>query len=192
MPHIVIHAGGIGPIRLDGDKPESLFDDQVTGDPLTHPVEFAGSVGRFAEQHDASRSDSMHQRIEIGSLNRRKRFRGVCKIADQRFLAQGNGRQRPAPSRGLRSMRSPPLFPDQRNEAHVGDIFAAKSVFRDAGDPHQLLGTLIRADRNHQPSADLQLLLERFRNLRAAGRDDDCIIWRMFAANLCVPSPCRT
>ena len=38
---------------------------------------------------------------------------------------------------------------------------------------------LIGADRDHQPPADLQLLLQRLRNLRSAGRHDDGIIGSM-------------
>jgi hypothetical protein len=35
---------------------------------------------------------------------------------------------------------------------------------------------MIRADRDHQPAADLQLRLKGLRNLRPAGRHDDGII----------------
>src|SRR6266849_7003312 len=70
----------------------------------------------------------------------------------------------------------PPLLPDQWNEADVRDILAAVLIFRNARDPDQFLDALIRADRDHQPAADLQLRLEGLRNLRPAGRHDDDII----------------
>ena len=79
----------------------------------------------------------------------------------------------------------PPLLSDQWNEANIGDIFAAILVGRNPGDPDQFLAALIRTHRDHQPAADLQLLLERFRNLRPAGGHDDGIIGSMLR-----PPPC--
>ena len=73
----------------------------------------------------------------------------------------------------------PALLADQRDEANVGDILAEIFIFRNPDDPDQFLGALIGADRDHQPPADLQLLLERLRNLRSAGGDDDGIVGRM-------------
>ena len=52
MPHVMIDPRRIGPVGLDRDKAKALFDDEIAGDALAHPVEFGGAVGRLAEQHD--------------------------------------------------------------------------------------------------------------------------------------------
>ena len=79
----------------------------------------------------------------------------------------------------------PPLFADQGNEADIGDILAAILIGRNPGDTDQFLAALIRTDRNHQPAADLQLFLERFRNHRSAGGHDDGIIGGMVRPSTC-------
>ncbi len=53
-------------------------------------------------------------------------------------------------------------------------------ICRNADDPDQFLGALIRTDRDHQPAANLQLLLKGHRDLRPAGRHDNGIVGRMF------------
>ena len=73
----------------------------------------------------------------------------------------------------------PAFLAEQRNEAHVGEVFAPVVVFGDAGDAHQFLRARIAADRDHQAAADLELRAQRFRNLRPAGRHHDGVIGRM-------------
>lgn len=72
MPHIMINARGIGPIRFNGDEAKSLLDDQFARNALPHPIEFRGAVGRLAEKDDARRSDPVHQWIEIHLVDRLK------------------------------------------------------------------------------------------------------------------------
>ena len=96
VPHVMIDARGIRPVRLDGNKAKALLDDQIARDPFAHPVEFGSAVGCLAEQHDARRPDPFHQRIEIDGLDRGERFRGVGELSDQHFIARSNRPRRPA------------------------------------------------------------------------------------------------
>ena len=52
MPHVMIDSRRVGPVGFDRDKAKALFDDEIAGDALAHPIEFGGAVGRLAEQHD--------------------------------------------------------------------------------------------------------------------------------------------
>ena len=70
MPDIVVDTRGIRPIAFDGDKAKALLYDQFARDPLAHPIEFRGSMRRFAEQHDACIADSFKQRAEIDCVDR--------------------------------------------------------------------------------------------------------------------------
>ena len=107
-------------------------------------------------------------------------FRGVGELSDQHFIARNNRPRRPASGCTVLALAGrPPLLPDQWDEANVGDILAEIFVGRNPDDPDQFLATLVRADRNHQPAADLQLLLERLRNLRPAGGHDNGIVRSM-------------
>ena len=125
-------------------------------------------------------ADPLQQRIEIGLLDRWKCFRRIGEISDQRFFG-GHGRpQRAAPRRALIIFPKPPFVANQGHETDIGDVFAEIFPGRDAGDPYQLLRALIGADRDHQPAADLELLLEQLGHLRPAGGDDDGIVRRMF------------
>ena len=54
-----------------------------------------------------------------------------------------------------------------------------KSSSLDARDAHELLHARVGADRDDQAAADLELLLQRLRNLRAAGGDDDRVVGRV-------------
>ncbi len=180
MPHIVIDPGGIRPVRLDRHEAKALADDQLAGDAFAHPIEFRRAMGRFAKQHDARRPDPLHQRMEIGGLDRGEGFGSVGEISNQRILARRNRPQWPAQRRTALTFRAlPALRADQRDETNVRNIFAEIFVFRNSDDPHQLLGALIGADRDHQPPADLQLRLQRLRNQRRAGGHDDGIVGSM-------------
>ena len=90
MPHVMVNTGGVGPVRLDRHEPKTLFHDQFAGDPLAHPVEFRGTVGRLAQQHNARRADSPDQGIDIGSLDRGKRLRCISELSHQRFFTWRN------------------------------------------------------------------------------------------------------
>lgn len=136
-------------------------------------------MGCLAEQHDARRPDTLHQRAEIGRLDGWKRFSGVGEITDQRFLIRSDRPKRSSHGRGLAFCSRPPLLSDQWNEADIGNVFVAILVLRNADDAYQFLAMLIGADRNHQPAADLQLLLERLWNLRTAGGHHDGVVGRM-------------
>jgi hypothetical protein len=62
---------------------------------------------------------------------------------------------------------------------HWGNGFSLKFGFRNARNAHQLLGADFSADRNYQPPAHLELLLQRFWNFGTASSDHNRIIGRM-------------
>jgi hypothetical protein len=80
---------------------------------------------------------------------------------------------------GGRLRHLPSFGSDQRHEANVGQILALELPLRLAGDPDQLLGTLVVPDRNHEPATFGQLVLERFRHARRAGRYENGIEGRV-------------
>ena len=90
----------------------------------------------------------------------------------------GEGLDRTRPRR-RRFGRCPAFLPDQRHEPDVGQIFAPVLGLRNAGDANEFLHLWIASDRNDQPPADLELLLQRFGNLRPAGGDNDAVIGRV-------------
>ena len=108
MPHVMIDARGIRPVRLDGDEPKSLLDDQLAGDALAHPVEF--DVPCVASPSSTTRaSDPVQQRVEIGASIDGNAFAAIGKIADQRFLARENGRRAAGAFRAGSVPRAPSL-----------------------------------------------------------------------------------
>ena len=78
----------------------------------------------------------------------------------------------------------PSFLAEQRNKSHIGEVFAAIFVLRDPRHPHQFLNVRVRTNRDHQPAADFQLVFERLRNRRTAGRDYDCIVRRVLRPTL--------
>jgi hypothetical protein len=100
-----------------------------------------------------------------GVLQLRKPAGGTAAATSARSAPASPLPEKPAAAPGAHVARltflrgRPPLLPDQRNEADVCDILAAVLIFCNARDPDQFLDALIRADRDHQPAADLQLRL---------------------------------
>src|SRR5271166_1245640 len=99
-----------------------------------------------------------------------RRFRGGEWFAGAgnplRELALRQSRKWPHPprTRSLAFRRRPSFLADERHEPHVSQVLAFKFVLRNPGDANQLLNFGVAAHRNDKPSADLELLLERFRN----------------------------
>ncbi len=78
----------------------------------------------------------------------------------------------------------PALGADQRHEGDGAVVFLLELVIVDTADEQQrLMGTA--ADRDHQPPANGQLLLQGLRHFRAAGRDENGIEWGLFWQSLC-------
>ena len=72
-----VDARGIRPVTLDGDEAEPLFYNQFPRDPLAHPIEFRGAMGRLPEQYDARVADPFKQGTEIDGVDRAERLSGV-------------------------------------------------------------------------------------------------------------------
>ena len=49
MPNVVIDTRGIRPVALDGNKMETLLDDQFARDALAHAIEFGSAVSGLAQ-----------------------------------------------------------------------------------------------------------------------------------------------
>ena len=121
VAHVVVNAGGVGPIGLDSDDVEAFALDERLGDPRAHPIELGGPVRRLSEEHDAGVADSIHQRVEGGILH----LAELLGLLGQ-LLREG---VRPGP-RGVRpgGLDVPSLLSDQGNEAHPAEILFAKLV----------------------------------------------------------------
>ena len=182
MPHIVIDARGIRPIAFDGDEVEPLLDDQFARDALAHPVEFGSAVACLAEQHDARVADPFEQRGKIDGIDRAERLGRVGNLLDQLLLGAGACRRRVTDASRLRLC--PSFFAEQRNKSYIGEVFAAIFVFRDPRHPHQFLNVQVRTYRDHQPTADFQLLFERLGDRRATGCDYDRVVGCMLRPTL--------
>src|SRR6516164_7075329 len=72
--------------------------------------------------------------------------------------------------------RHPSFVPDEWDKSDIGQILAAVFVFRYPRDSNQFLDLGIIPYRNHEPAADLELLLQRFGNFWAAGCDYDPVV----------------
>ena len=72
MAHVVVDAGGVGPVGLDRDDGEAVPLDQPPGDRRARAVELRGAVRRLAEQHHLGVGVAVEQRRE-GVVRRRWR-----------------------------------------------------------------------------------------------------------------------
>ena len=79
----------------------------------------------------------------------------------------------------------PPFLADQRNEAHVREIFSFKLVFAGAQNTNQFLRSLIDAHGDHHATANLQLVHQRLGNIRSPRRDEDRVERRLLDPPLC-------
>jgi hypothetical protein len=64
--------------------------------------------------------------------------------------------------------------------ADIGKILPPKFGFRNSRNAHELLSADFSADWNYQPTAHLELLLERVWNFWAASSDHNCIVRCVF------------
>ena len=99
--------------------------------------------------------------LKIDLVDRAEWLGRVSNAFDQLFVAARDCRRRAANAGRLRLLRRPSFFTEQRNKSHIGEIFAAIFVLRNPRHPHQFLGALVRAHRDHQPAADFQLVLQK-------------------------------
>ena len=96
-------------------------------------------------------------------------------------IARSSGGSRSLTTRRrLVRRRLPAFLAEQRHKTNVGEVLTLVIAFGNAGDAHQFLRARVAADRNYQPSADLELAAQRLGNLRAAGRNHDGIVGRVF------------
>ena len=73
---------------------------------------------------------------------------------------------------------------DERNKSNIGQVLAIVSILTNTGDADQLLHPRIAPNWNDQPTADFELLFQRFGNFRATGGDNDAVIGCMFRPSL--------
>ena len=75
------------------------------------------------------------------------------------------------PNRGRALLR-----PDQGNEGDGFEIVMRIVVERSSGHADQALEPVRQADRHDQPATDGELIEQRRRDSRSAGRHDDCLV----------------
>ena len=63
--HVPVHAIGIGPVGLRGDRAEALLGDQALRDLGPNPIELVRTVRRLSEQDVARRADALQHRPEV-------------------------------------------------------------------------------------------------------------------------------
>ena len=81
---------------------------------------------------------------------------------------------------GLPPVLGPAVFADQRHELDGAEILLVEIDMLRPRDLQELLLALALPDRNDQPAADLELLLQRLRHGRPAGGDQDRVERRGF------------
>ena len=159
--------------------------DQHRRDRGARLVELGRSVRRFAEQHHALMRETLGERLKLVEIAER-----LGGLGDEmaEFGADGpralRRHQQPLREAGafrvdrrlaLGLTRLGPAFgADQRHEGDRAVVFFLELVVVDAADEQQRL-MRAAADRNHQPPADGELQLQRFRHFRAACRNQNGI-----------------
>ena len=185
--HVAIDDCGVGPVGLDGDHGKAAAQDELLRDPRAHPVELRGAVRGLAEQDDLRVADPFEQAVERCILDARDRLGAFC---DEPGDEAGPCRRLPRTQRSAQARRphaaagrrigvGPALLADQRHELDRAEFLALERILGGARHADQLLRAA-RADGNHEPPADRELLEQRLRQFRAAGGDDDRVEGRMF------------
>ena len=68
---------------------------------------------------------------------------------------------------------------NERHELDIRQVFGAVFAFRNSRDANELLYFGIRSHRDHEPAADLKLLLQGVGDLWTTSGDDNSVIRRM-------------
>ena len=84
---VVIDSIGVGPIGLDGDSGKSFLADQPLGDLRPFPVKLVRAVRRLADQHEASVTDKLEERVVVVG-RAAQRLSGVAHGLGQDILGQ--------------------------------------------------------------------------------------------------------
>ncbi len=75
---VVVDAGGVRPVCLDGDEVEATTRDELFRDPGAHPIELAGPVRGLAEENEPRASDAFEQSIQGRGVDVVDRFGGLA------------------------------------------------------------------------------------------------------------------
>jgi len=142
--------------------------DQVPRDCGAGAIEFGSAMAGFAEQHDLAAGKTVEHAAEAGVI---EAGQWLGRFGDQL-------RQSLVPRRtrlmARRRVPSPiEWVTDQRNEADRAKMLLLERGLRAARQLHQFLRLIGMADRDHQPAADLELCLQRWRDLRSSSGDKD-------------------
>ena len=128
----------------------------------------------LAEQHHPRPGEAIEQRAECRIVEVRERLsRGPDQLGDWRRAPRRAEEARlGAPWQGFVRF-GPAMLADQRHERHAAEILLLEVGSTGARHLDQPLVTRRSADRYHQPAPDVELILERLRDFRPAGRSQD-------------------
>ncbi len=81
-----VHAVGVGPVGLDGDRAAGALGDQALGDLGTFAIELVRSVRGLADQHEACLACAREQPVEVPALagERVQRLTGIHAARERR------------------------------------------------------------------------------------------------------------
>ena len=153
------YGGPVGAKRREG---EAVPFDQPARDRGVSPIELGCAMARLAAQHDAPVAETVEQACE----------RRIIEVRTARPGATRSGNIPIWPA-GLPPVLGPAVLADQRHEPDGAKILLGEFGHAAARDLEQLLLALAPPDRDDQPAADRELLLQRVRHGRSAGGHQD-------------------
>ena len=188
--HIGVVHRGIGPVGFDPHDIEAMAVDQHLGDARPRLIELGGAMRGLAEKHDSAIAEALDEIAKLMHIAKRlRRFshqpayavvdgeRPLCREQEPGGEAGRLGiNLRLGDPLGLRL--GPALLADQRHEDHGAKILLLEAVLARTAHADQRLKAE-RPNGNDQPAADRKLPLQRFGNLRGAGRDYDGLKWSL-------------
>jgi hypothetical protein len=163
--------------------------DQHLGNRRASVVKLSGTVRGLAEQHHAIMSETFGEARKLSEIAERLSSFGdeAADLGADDSRALRRDEQPVGETRGpcvdpgrLRLLWLDPAFgADQRHEGDGAVILLLERVFVDATHQQQRLVN-IATDRNDEPPARRQLLLQGLGHSRTAGRNQDRVEWRLF------------
>jgi hypothetical protein len=170
MADIAVDRSGVGPIGLHGHDGIAVPFDQPAGDGGAGAVELRRAVARLAQQHHTPAGEAVERRAEGRIVRRRQR---LGRLGDHLGKRAGRRASGHVVAGGAGAVLGPSLVADQRHEGHAAQVLLLVGVLARPGDLQQALAALLGADGHDQPAADRELVLQRLRDRRPAGRDQD-------------------
>ena len=133
-------------------------------------------MGCLPQQHDLGVADARDQSVQMGGFDGVKRLAAIGDRLYQHFV--GCSFERPR-WRCCSIGRSPSLLANERHESDIRQVFGAVFAFRNSRDANEFLYFWIASHRDHEPPADLKLLLQGVGDLWTTSGDDNTVIRRM-------------